>query len=36
MNKKTLPTRGAETLRVEPFSGNALYYHIKIKILIRK
>ena len=27
MNKETLPTRGAETLRVEPFSGNALYYH---------
>ena len=27
MNKETLPTRGAEALRVEPFSGNALYYH---------
>ena len=27
MNKETLPTRGAETPRVEPFSGNALYYH---------
>ena len=26
MDPKTSPTRRAETLRVEPFSGNALYY----------
>ena len=31
MNPKISPTRRAEALRVEPFSGNALYYHRGMK-----